>query len=214
MQSNGVHDSWAASNLETIRRLMERSALYRRALAPVCHLAAFLGFASAALGWFARWDTPRAFAGWWLATAVVVLGLALVIMRRQALRDGETFWSPPTRRVAQAMSPALFAGLVAGLLVAVPAWREPLHAWWLPGIWMVLFGCAAHAAGFFMPRGMKVFGWMFALVGAVFLVYLNARSHAAGMPSLRLAHLVMGAVFGGLHLVYGIYLSLTERRDA
>ena len=29
---------------------------------------------------------------------------------------------------------------------------------------------------------------------------------------LRLAHLVMGATFGGLHLLYGVYLALTEPR--
>ena len=94
----------------------------------------------------------------------------------------------------------------------LPAWRDPLQAWWLPGIWMVLFGCAAHAAGFFLHRGIKLLGWIFGVLGAALLLYVNARSHAAGLPSLRLAHLVMGATFGGLHLVYAAYLATTERK--
>ena len=111
------------------------------------------------------------------------------------------------------MLPAFFAGVLAGLVIIVPEWRDPLHDWWLPGIWMLLFGCATHAAGFFMPRGMKLFAWVFAALGAVMLWYVNARSHAAGMPPLRFAHVIMGAAFGGLHLAYGLYLAATEKHS-
>ena len=38
---------------------------------------------------------------------------------------------------------------------------------WLPLSWVVLYGCAFHAAGFFMPRGMKIFGWAFIVGGCV-----------------------------------------------
>jgi hypothetical protein len=208
-----VHDTWAAENLHVIRTLMERAALYRRALAPVSLAAGVLGLAAGGAGWGLDLDSARGFAGWWMAVALGVLAASFGIVRRQALVAGEPFWSPPTRRIAQALLPPLFAGLVAGLVIALPAWREPLHAWWLPGIWMGLFGCAAHAAGFFMPRGMKVLGWGFALLGAACTLYVNARSHAAGLPSLRLGHLLMGATFGGLHLAYGVYLAVTEPRN-
>lgn len=209
-----MHDAWAAENLHVIRTLMERSALYRRTLAPVSLAAGILGLAAGGAGWLLELDSARGFAGFWMAVAFAGLAVSLLIVRRQALREHEPFWSPPTRRVAQAMLPALFAGLVAGTVIVLPDWREPLHAWWLPGIWMILFGTAAHAAGFFMPRGMKVFGWLFATLGALCIVYVNARSHAAGLPSLRLAHLVMGAAFGGLHLAYGLYLAATETRTS
>src|SRR5262245_26249812 len=154
---------------------MERSALYRRTLAPVTLVAGTLGIAAGLLGWWIGFDTARGFGIYWLLTAVATLGAALLVMRRQALRDGEPFWSPPTRRVAVAILPSLFAGLLAGLVVVISPWRDPLHAWWLPGIWMVLYGCGAHAAGFFMPRGMKLFGWLFSLLGAAFLLAVNER---------------------------------------
>lgn len=191
---------------------MERAALYRRALAPVSIAVGALGVCAAALGWALDLDTARGFALLWMGVAMASLALSLVIMRRQALRDAEPFWSPPTRRVAQAMLPALFSGLLAGLVIVLPDWRDPLHAWWLPGIWMLLFGCAIHAAGFFMNRGIKLLGWVFAALGALLILYVNQRSHAAGLPSLRLAHLAMGALFGGLHLAYGLYLAISEKR--
>lgn len=209
-----MDDARAAENLQVIRRLMERAALYRRALAPVSFAVGLLGVAAGLGGWASGLDSARGFAVLWIAVAFTALVAALLIVRRQALRDAEPFWSPPLRRVAQAMLPALFAGLLAGLLVALPPWRDPLHAWWLPGIWMVLFACATHAAGFFMTRGIKLFAWVFAGLGAATLLYLNTRSHAAGMPSLHLAHLVMGAMFGGLHLAYGFYLAATEKPAA
>ncbi len=191
---------------------MERAALYRRALAPVSFAVGALGLAGGLLGWFLDIQSARGFVVLWLLTAITGLATALLIMRRQALRDGEPFWSPPARRVAQAMLPALACGLLAGAVVAFPESRDPLDAWWLPGIWMLLFGCATHAAGFFMPRGMKLVGWGFAVVGALCTLYVNAGSQGAGLPPLRLSHLLMGGVFGGLHVAYGIYLAATERR--
>jgi len=77
---------------------------------------------------------------------------------------------------------------------------------WLPLLWVVLYGCAFHAAGFFMPRGMKIFGWAFVVGGCGLF--------AAAVPDwaspLDYAHGIMGLFFGGLHLAYGVYLYFTE----
>ena len=76
---------------------------------------------------------------------------------------------------------------------------------------MVLYGCALHSAGFFMPRGIRLFGGGFIVCGCATLAVVNARSYAAGMPDLANAHWLMGAAFGGLHLAYGVYLGFTEK---
>jgi len=207
-----MESNWATESLQVIRTLMERSAIYRRALAPMMLLAGGLGVAAAAVGWLARIGSPRGFAIYWLIVSVFALVGAFLVVRRQALKEAEPVWSAPTRRVVQALLPAFFMGLVCGVLAAWPAWREPLHVWWLPPIWMVLYGCALHSAGFFMPRGIKLFGWGFILCGCVSLAVVNARSYAAGMPDLATAHGLMGATFGGLHLAYGVYLGFTETR--
>jgi hypothetical protein len=204
--------NWATENLRVIRHLMERTALYRRALAPVTLAVGTLGILAGAGGWAARLDSARSFTGFWMMIATAALGLSLLIVRLQALRAQEPIWSPPTRRVAQGMAPGLFAGLLSSLLIVLPTWREPLHAWWLPGIWLVLLGVAIHGAASFLPPRLRTFAWGLILIGTLFLFLVCDRSHASGMPSLRLAHLAMGTLFGGLHLIVGLWLAATETR--
>jgi hypothetical protein len=212
MQSSAMSNDWATEHLQIIRTLMERSAIYRRALAPTSLLVGTVGVVGGTLGWSLRIETHRAFGIFWGVVCLVALAGAFVNVRRQALRDAEPFWSAPTRRVTEALVPPLVIGLVAGVLMVLPDWREPLQLWWLPPVWMVLYGCALHAAGFFMPRGIRLFGWGFVIIGCGLLAILNQRSYAAGMPPLPNAHLLMGGTFGGLHLAYGAYLWLTEKR--
>jgi hypothetical protein len=203
-----MESNWAAEHLQVIRTLMERTAVYRRALAPVALMIGILGILAGLIGWIWGLNSSRAFGLFWLLVSLVGLGLALLMVRRQALKAAEPFWSPPMRRVTQAMLPALVAGLASVLLLVAPSWRDPLQAWWLPAAWMVWYGCALHAAGFFMPRGIRLLGWLFILAGCGLAGLLTCYE---GVPPLRLAHGVMGGVFGGLHLAYGIYLYVTER---
>jgi len=202
----------ATRHLEVIRTLMERAAVYRRALAPTSLVAGGIGAVAALLGFFLGLGTPRAFGLFWAVAALVAGAGALFVMRAQAIRAGEPFWSPPTRRVAQAFFPPLFVGLVGNLVLVLPEYRDPLQAWWAPPLWMVLYGCALHAAGFFMPRGIRLLGWVFILSGSVLLFVINARSYAAGMPDLRWASVLMGLSFGGVHLAYAAYLYATGQR--
>ena len=203
-----MESNWAAEHLQVIRTLMERSALYRRALAPIMIYNGVLGIAGGIVGWVARIESGRGFIGYWAAVGLTALAGSFVLVRRQALKESEPFWSPPTRRVAQALWPALFVGSIAGLLSLVcPTWDflQPLG---LPPFWIVLYGCALTAAGFFMHRGIKLLGWLFILCGCGLMA---TRCPAAGSFSSLNGHCVMGGVFGGLHLAYGIYLYFTEQ---
>ena len=204
-----MESNWAAEHLQVIRTLMERSALYRRALAPIMIYNGVLGLAGGFGGWVARIDSNRGFVAYWAGVGLVALGGSFVLVRRQALKDAEPFWSPPTRRVAQALMPALFAGSIAGLLALLyPSW-DFLPVGSLPAVWMLLYGCALTAAGFFMHRGIKLLGWLFILSGcALMAAHCPA---AAAIPPIN-GHCLMGAIFGGLHLAYGIYLYFTEQR--
>jgi hypothetical protein len=166
------------------------------------------------MGWLLGLDTVTGFVGFWLATAVVASGMSLGIVRRQALGDREVFWSPPTRRVAEALLPPLMVGLGTGLAVLLGGGAFQGLAWWLPAIWMVLYGCAIHAAGFFVPRGMKRLGWIFIGTGCGLPLLIGVGPVVGKIPPLSVAHLIMAATFGGFHLAYGIYLSLTEKRKS
>lgn len=204
-----MESNWAAEHLQVIRTLMERSALYRRALAPVMIFNGVLGLAAGAAGWALNIVSPRGFIGYWAGVGLFALAGSFVLVRRQALKEAEPFWSPPTRRIAQALLPALFVGSIAGLLALVcPAW-DFLQPGALPAFWIVLYGCALTAAGFFMQRGIKLLGWLFILCGCALMA---TRCQAAAAISLVDGHRVMGGVFGGLHLAYGIYVYFTEQR--
>src|SRR5580693_9463690 len=107
--------NWAAENLQAIRTLMERSAIYRRALAPVMTFTGLIGIVAAVIGGLLGIVAVRSFAVYWMSVGVIAIAGDFLLVRRQALRESEPFWSPPTRRVTQAMLPALFVGLVTGL---------------------------------------------------------------------------------------------------
>ncbi len=200
----------AEQNLQTIRLLMERSALYRRALAPIMLLAGLCGLLAAGAGIYFRLTAPPAFAGLWCGTAVGVVTAAFLLARRQAMADGEPFWSPPTFRVAQALLPPLFSGLAAGCLLASLNGNPTLDLV-LVLVWLLFYGCALHAAGFFMVRGIKWFGWLF-IAGALGLMIWMRLADEPPLPAA--AHLAMGFFFGGLQLVYGVYLYFTEPKVA
>ncbi len=68
-----MESDWAAQNLKTIRTLMERSATYRRALAPVMLAVGCIGLGSAVLGFKLEIHEPTAFVVWWLVTALIAV---------------------------------------------------------------------------------------------------------------------------------------------
>jgi hypothetical protein len=195
-------------HLQVIRTLMERSALYRRALAPIMLFAGIVGIVTAAVGLALHLESPRAFGALWLGTAVVVIAGAFIIARRQAIQDKEDFWSPPTRRVTQALLPQLTAGLILGVMFTqFRVSRVVDFTLLLPFLWAILYGCAMHSAGFFVHRGIRLFGWILVGISCSSLIVLVETDFDLD------AHWLMGFFFGVLHLAYGIYLFATEKRD-
>lgn len=204
--------NWAEENLQTIRTLMERSALYRRALAPIMTLAGIIGCVGGLVGWQFKVVSNTSFVFFWSAVACVALTAGLLLMRRQALKDSEPFWSPPTRRVATALFPAFFVGLLVGAFVISLSRDSGAQGrgvqLFVITTWSLLYGCAVHSAGFFMPRGVRLFAWIFICCGCMLMAKIQMSSLDYCSPNL-----VMGALFGGLHLAYGIYLYFTEKKN-
>ena len=201
--------NWASEHLQVIRTLMERSAIYRRALGPILLLAGALGVAGAVGACFWPMESNRAFAAFWLAIGCVGLLGAYWLVRRQAWRDQEAFWSPPTRRVTQALTPAFFAGLVAGAALVIGGNNLVTATWLVACAWVILYGAALHAAGFFMERGMKRFGAAVVGLGCALLLLAVFKPR---LQTTEVAHWIMGGCFGVLHLAYGAYLYVSERR--
>jgi hypothetical protein len=206
-----METNWAAENLQTIRLLMERSAIYRRALAPIMVIIGCIGLASAALARGMNVDSTVAFTLHWTTTSLVAFIIAFLFVRKQALKDAEPFWSLPTRRVWQALLPNFLVGLVAGLLFLLPTLSATTNAWILPPVWMLFYGCGLHSAGFFMQRSIKWLGWVFTLLGIALTI---AELLLPQLRSIAASHLFMGLFFGAFHLIFGFYLFVTEKQNS
>jgi hypothetical protein len=180
-------------------------------MGPVMIVVGITGLAAGAFGAFLDLRSTLGDVGYWMGVAAVCLLEACWLIRREALKNSESFWSPPMRRVTQAVAPGFFAGAMAGLpfvLVHVEVVNSFLL---LVPAWMVCYGFAMHSAGFFMPRGFRLFGWCYVLGGV--LVFMGivvgiSRGFWLANPSVNW---LMAGVFGGAHLAYGLYLHFTEK---
>jgi len=203
-----METNWAAEHLHTIRTLMERSALYRRALAPVTIVTGSIGLLASIVPCFVKIQAGRAFSLFWIGVALLAVLASFLLVRRQALKEAEPFWSLPTRRVSQALLPGFLVGLAVGILFVIDSGSLSGAVWVLPLVWIVSYGCALHAAGFFVQRGIKLFGWAFILAGCAMLF---ACAFTPQLRSAEVAHYLMGTFFGVFHLAYGTYLYFTEK---
>jgi hypothetical protein len=211
MQSDAMETDWAAEHLQTIRTLMERSAVYRRALAPIMVWNGIVGLVVGGVAWKFFPQSGRLFFEIWSGAALLAIAGSFLLVRRQAIKDSEPFWSPPTRRVAHGLLPPLFIGGMMNFL-ALNAGNflsdDEIVSILFVIFWLCLYGCAVNAAGFFMPRGIRLFGWVFIAMG----MFLAAGILFADQWVVILSpHLVMAWAFGGFHLGYGVYLYITER---
>ncbi len=188
---------------------MERSAVYRRALAPLMVVAGVAGLAASGITWSSGIETTRSFAALWMIAAGAVQGVCLLLSRRQALRDHEPFWTLPARRVTAAVLPGFCAGAFAGLACLAPGSEPPPPAFLLVIFWLFCHACALHAAGAFMRRGIRWFAWVIFATALAAGAFYRVSPAASGVAA---ANLLMGAAFGALHLVFGAYLYLTEPR--
>ncbi len=201
-----MQNDWAEEHLHTIRTLMERVALYRRALAPVMFLTGGTGILFSICGHLLKVENPKLFVIWWLAAGLVAFFLTLFITRRQALKDKELFWSNPTRQVIYSLIPPLFAGISTGIAIMING--AIINLPYLPAFWIMFYGTALYSAGFFMRRGMKLFGFLFVLAGGFMLIILALLRINI---DYKIAHLLMGIFFGAIHIGYGVYLHFTEK---
>jgi hypothetical protein len=206
-----MSSNWAEENLQVIRTLMERAAVYRRKMAPMMFAAAVLGTVAGYGADLLQIGTVRMFAGYWGCVAGVILLISGYIVRGQALRNNEPFWTAPTWRIFTAFLPVIVVGGALGLVYMSGAdkpVRGPGHL--LVICWCFLYGLGLHSAGFFVAKGIRRLGWIFVMV-ALFLVFLGMQKSEV---FLRIdPNLLMGGIFGGLHMMSGIYLGYTEKRD-
>jgi hypothetical protein len=124
----------------------------------------------------------------WIVAAFVAATTGGALVARQSARNGFTLLGMPVRKVLLCLLPCLFAG---GVLTLVHLRLGSTHA--IPGTWLLLYGCGLISTSALTSRTIGCLGGCFALLGcAAFLIppeYENA---------------LLGAGFGGLHVLYGL----------
>ncbi len=133
----------------------------------------------------------------WLLEAMLALVVAAVSLARKARvglsvgLSGHPLFRGPGRRFALSFAPPLAAGALL-TVVLFRAGFEPA----LPGTWLLLYGAAVATGGAFSIRIVPVMGVCFMLAGVVALL---------APPGW--GDWVLGASFGGLHLVFGVLIA-------
>lgn len=181
-------DARAVDDLRFIRQTMERSAAF----------TAVPGWGMVAVGataFPAAWLASRhAFDfRWlqiWIANAFLAVALAIVAIQSKAARSGLPWTSAPGRKVALNFAPPV----AAAALLTIPLFRANLGST-LPGMWMLLYGVGVIAGGAFSVSVVPVMGSSFMIAGAATLFF----------PAL--GNWAMAAAFGGLHLLFGLWIA-------
>ena len=130
----------------------------------------------------------------WRVAACVAFVLGGALVARQVSQRGGSLISGPFRKFLMCLCPALLAGAVLTLVLAQVDMQRLI-----PGTWLLLYGCAVVAASTVTNSRSQP---IVASMGALFIVLGGA---AFLLPAS--AHtLLLGAGFGGLHLVSGILI--------
>jgi hypothetical protein len=128
--------------------------------------------------------------GIWLLSAPIAIVLGGTVMARQWYVQGRTLFGAPVRKFVLCLAPSVIAG---ALLTAVDLTDGHVHA--IAGTWLLLYGSAVLAASAVTIRPLCWLGALFLFLGTIAL-----------LAPVSAQNLLLGAGFGGLHLLFGVYL--------
>lgn len=128
----------------------------------------------------------------WLAEAAIALLIGIAAAARKSRRAGLPLFSGPGRKFLLGFAPPMLAGalLTAGLFRTD---RTEI----LPGLWLLLYGASIVSGGAASVRVVPVMGTCFMSLGA-----------AALTTSPAWGNLLLAAGFGGLHILFGIWIAV------
>ena len=178
----------AIDNLTFIRRMMEASGTFTAVSGLGVIAMGAVGLTAAILA--GRVASPDRWILVWSAAAGVSAVIGGYAIARKARRRKESPFSGPGRKFVLNFMPAVAAG-AALTLTLIGAGLYSL----LPGTWLLLYGTGIVTGGAFSVRIVPAMGLAFMLFGMIALAV-----PAAG-------DLLMGAGFGGLHLVFGAVIA-------
>jgi hypothetical protein len=181
----------AVDNLRYIRDAMERATAFTSIPGWGGFAIGLTALGAAALSEPMTAWSPRRWLAIWLAEAVLASAIGSLTMWLKARHAGTPFMSGAAKRFFV----SYFAPLIAGALLTFALVRsgsfQPL-----PAVWLLLYGVAFVSSGAFSIRVIPVMGLSFMLLGI-----------AAVFVPLAVGNLLLGAGFGGLHIVFGLIIA-------
>ena len=140
---------------------------------------------------------PRWAAHWlaiWLAAAVVALVLGGALVARQIVQRGHARYLGPVRKFLLCLCTALLAGAVLTLVLGTAGETRVI-----PGMWLLLYGCAVLSASTATVAGIArlicMMGGLFVVLGLMTFA-LPVTAHTA----------MLGLGFGLLHIIFGFLI--------
>jgi len=185
-----IHEH-ALSNLRYIREAMERATAFTSIPGWGGFAVGLTALGAAIAGHRFIATAPKTWLAIWLGEAIVAAVLAAWTMARKARRANVPFNSPAARRFFVSYFAPLIAGAALTLFLAsIGAWKA------LPPTWLLLYGASFVSSGAYSIRVVPVMGICFMLLGI-----------AACFVSFSAGNALLGAGFGGFHIVFGLIIA-------
>jgi hypothetical protein len=187
---------------------MERATVYRSISAPVALVG---GLVAVGLAWWQhehgmRWQV---FLRNWLALFGVLSLMNLGLLWRDAARRGLPLFNSGMRLALRALVPPLLVGGLIGLLVA---WKDH-DMGFVASIWAMTYGLALLATATFAPPSISRLGRAFVAGGLIAFVGNQAGFFSTGDVNFFTTPFIMGGLFGLLHVLYGLAVLWSSRRQ-
>jgi hypothetical protein len=180
--------SQALGNLQFIRETMEGAGFFTA-------VPGSAGIVMGAIGIFATGVAAMpGLRPHWLLIWVIASSASLLIAYK-AVTTGVTVYRGPAKRFVLSLAPALVAGVILTLVLVY----NDLTAL-IPGSWLLLYGCGVMAASSVSLPLITTMGACFMVLGTL-----------AFLAPASFANLLLGAGFGGLHLIFGVLLGKYHR---
>ncbi len=137
----------------------------------------------------------------WLLAAMAAAASGVLLIARHSRQPARGFmlYRGPARKFVLSLCPALLAGAV----LTVVLWQEGLSSL-IPGMWLVLYGCAVLSASMMTSAALLR---LIAMMGGLFVVC----GLIAFQVEPRWHNLTLGMGFGALHLFFGILIGRSDR---
>lgn len=183
-----IHEH-AVDNLRVIREAMERAGA---SFTSIPGWGGFvIGWTAAATAFLAHGRPPRTWLLMWLGEALLAAVIGAVSMAVKARGAATPFMSGAARRFFVSYA----APMITGALLTFALYRFGLYDA-MPAVWLLCYGTAFVSSGAFSIPTIPVMGIAFMLLGA-----------AAIAAPLAVGNALLGAGFGGLHIVFGIVIA-------